>query len=166
METFPLMIDGFKLHPLRAESSLPLLTSNQVDKGFPLSATMLFRYFHVKNKMSSKGAPQAAGESTATSPNKYDNDADFKPSNTRWGSVKVRANENIKEAVESLSWEFNNTGIQVRWKPHQSADSSAQVQIFCCPSVFKREGLTKELIYNLKTVEKKLCNKGQLSMDL
>jgi hypothetical protein len=97
--------------------------------------------------------------------NKYDNTADFKPSNTLWGSVKVRANKNIKEAVESLSWGFNNTGIQVRWKLHQSTNSSAQVQIFCCPSIFKRECLTKELIYNLKTVKKKLCNKGQLSID-
>ncbi len=109
---------------------------------------------------------QAAGESTATSPNKYNNNADFKPSNTLWGSVKVHANENIKETVESLSWDFNNTGIQVRWKPHQSANFSAQVQIFCCPCIFEREGLTKELIHNLKTVKKKLCNKGQLSMDL
>ncbi len=160
------MIDGFKLHPLSSESPLLFLTSNQVDKGFRQSAIMMFRYFHIKNKMNSKGGPQAAGESTATLPNKYDNDTDFKPSNTLWGSVKVCANENIKEAVESLSWDFNNTGIQVRWKPHQSANSSAQVQIFCCPSIFEREGLTKELIYNLKTVEKKLCNKGQLSMNL
>jgi hypothetical protein len=166
METFPLMIDGFELHPLAAESSLPILTSNQADKGFLQSAIMMFRYFHVKNKINSKGAPQAAKETIATLPNKYDNNADFKPSNTLWGTVKVRAKENIKEAVESLSWGFNNTGIQVRWKPHQSADSSAQVQIFCCPSVFEREGLTEELIYNLKMVKKKLCNKGQVPMDL
>jgi hypothetical protein len=103
METFPLMIDGFQLHPLAAESSLPVLTSNQADKGFPQSAIMMFRYFHVKNKMNFKGAPQAANETTATSPNKYDDDADFKPSNTLWGTVKVRAKENVKEAVESLS---------------------------------------------------------------
>ncbi len=134
METFPLMIDGFELHPLSSDSSLPFLTSNQVDKGFPQSAIMMFRYFHVKNKMNSKGAPQAAGESPATSPNKYNNDADFKPSNTLWGIFKVCANENIKEAVESLSWDFNNTGIQVRWKPHQSANSSAQVQISAVPA--------------------------------
>ncbi len=165
-ETFPLMIDGFELHPVSSESSLPFLTSNQVDKGFPQSAIMMFRYFHVKNKMNSKGAPQVAGEPTPTLPNKYNDDADFKSSNILWGSVRVCANENIKEAVESLSWDFKNTGIQVRWKPHQSADSSAQVQIFCCPSIFEREGLTKELIHNLKTVKKKLFNKGHLSIDL
>ncbi len=28
METFPLMIDGFELHPLSSEMSLPFLTSN------------------------------------------------------------------------------------------------------------------------------------------
>jgi hypothetical protein len=127
---------------------------------------MMFRYFHVKNKMNSKGAPQLAGETTAALLNRYKNNADFKPSNILWGTARVLAKENIKEAVESLSWDFNNTGIQMRWKSHQSADSSAQVQIFCCPSIFKREGLTKELTYNLNMVEKKMCNKGQLPMDL
>jgi hypothetical protein len=166
METFPQKIDEFELHPLDPASSLPFLTSNQVDKGFPQSAIMMFRYFHVKNKMNSKGAPQPAGETTAASPNRYNYDADFKPSSTLWGTARVLAKENIKEAVESLSWDFNNTGIQVWWKPHQSADSSAQVQIFCCPSVFEREGLTKELTYNLNMVEKKMYNKGQLPMDL
>jgi hypothetical protein len=56
METFPLMIDGFKLHPLSSKSSLPFLTSNQVDKSFPQSAILMFRYFHIKNKMNSKRA--------------------------------------------------------------------------------------------------------------
>jgi hypothetical protein len=40
METFPQMIDGFEFHPLDPESSLPVLTSNHVDKGFPQSAIM------------------------------------------------------------------------------------------------------------------------------
>jgi len=166
METFPLMIDGFELHPLAKESSLPFLTSNQVEEGFPQSAIMMFRYFHVKNKMNTKGASQAASEPSSVSSNKFDDEAEFKPSNTLWGTVKVRAKENVKESVESLSWDFNNTGIQVRWKPHQSAESSAQAQICCSPNVFEREGLTEELIYNMKLVEKKMCNKGQLSMDL
>jgi hypothetical protein len=166
MEIFPQMIDRFKLHPLDPASSLPFLTSNQVDKGFPQSAIMTFRYFHVTNKMNSKGGLQPVGETTAALPNRYDDDADFKPSNTLWGTARVLAKENIKEAVESLSWDFNNTGIQVRWKPHQSANSSTQVQIFCCPSVFEREDQTKELTYNLKMVEKKMCNNGQLPMDL
>jgi hypothetical protein len=91
---------------------------------------MMFRYFLVKNKMNSKGAPQAAKESTTSLPNKYDNEAEFRPSNTLWDNCRVKARENVKEAVESLSWYFNNTGIQVRWKAHQSANSSAQIQIF------------------------------------
>ncbi len=74
--------------------------------------------------------------------------------------------ENVKEAVESLSWDFNNTGIQVKWKAHQSANSSAQIQIFCCPSICENEGLTEELIYNMKMVEKKMCTKGQLPLEL
>jgi hypothetical protein len=55
METFLQMIDGFKLHPLDPESSLPVPTSNHVDKGFPQSAIMMFRYFLVKNKNEFKG---------------------------------------------------------------------------------------------------------------
>ncbi len=120
METFPQMIDGFELHPLDPASSLPFLMSSQVDKGFPQSAITMFRYFHVKNKMNSKGAPQPTWETTAALPNRYDDHADFKPSNTLWGTARVLAKKNIKEAVESLSWDFNNTGIQVKRKPHQS----------------------------------------------
>jgi hypothetical protein len=50
----------------------------------------------------------------------------------------------------------------VHWKPHQSADSSAQVQIMCCPNVFNKEGLTKELLFHMKEVEKKLMAIGWL----
>jgi hypothetical protein len=54
----------------------------------------------------------------------------------------------------------------VHWKPHQSADSSAQVQIMCCPNVFNKEGLTEELLFHMKEVEKKLMAKGRLSYTL
>jgi ribosomal protein S21 len=64
---------------------------------------------------------------------------EYKPSNMLWGTIKVRADENVKEAAEALKWDFNKTGIQVRWKPHQSADSGTQVQIVCCPDLFDKE---------------------------
>jgi hypothetical protein len=51
METFPQMIDGFELHPLDPVSSLPVFTSKHVDKGFPQSAIMMFRYFLVRNRL-------------------------------------------------------------------------------------------------------------------
>ena len=35
LETFPLIIAGFELHPLDTNSSLPFLTSNRVQDGFP-----------------------------------------------------------------------------------------------------------------------------------
>jgi hypothetical protein len=76
--------------------------------------------------------------------------------------VKVQADENVNEVVEALTWDFNKTRIQVRWKPHQSADSNVQVQIMCCPNVFDKEGLTKELLFHIKEVEKKLMAKGRL----
>ncbi len=162
LETFPHMISGFELHPLDPASTLPFLTSNDVKRGFPQSALLMFEYFHVKNKINLRGAPQTPTVATTVSHTRFDDEVEFRPSNTLWRTVKVQADENVKEAVEALTWDFNKTGIQVRWKPHQSADSSAQVQIMCCPNIFDKEGLTKELLFHMKEVEKKLMATGRL----
>jgi hypothetical protein len=166
LETFPHMISGFELHPLDPASTLPFLTSNDVERGFPQSALLMFKYFHVKNKINSRGAPQTPTVAASVSHTRFDDEAEFRPSNTLWGTVKVQADKNVKEAVEALTWDLNKTGIQVRWKPHQSAGSSAQVQIMCCPNVFDKEGLTKELLFHMKEIEKKLMAKGRLSYTL
>ncbi len=162
LETFPHMISGFELHPLDPASTLPFLTSNDIEWGFPQSALLMFKYFHVKNKINLQGAPQTPTVAATVSRTRFGDEVEFRPSNTLWGTVKVQADENIKEAVEALTWDFNKTGIQVHWKPHQSADSSAQVQIMRCPNVFDKEGLTKELLFHMKEVEKKLMAKGWL----
>ena len=83
-----------------------------------------------------------------------------------WRTIKVCVDKNVKEAAEALKWDFNKTGIQVRWKPHQSADSGTQVQIVCCPDLFDKEGITKELLFHMKEVEKKMITKGQLPSTL
>ncbi len=166
LETFPHMIFGFELHLLNPASTLPFLTSNDVEWGFPQSAFLMFKYFYVKNKINSRGAPQTPTVAATVSHTRFDDEVEFRPSNTLWGTVKVQADENVKEVVEALTWDFNKTGIQVRWKPHQSADSSVQVQIMCCPNVFNKEGLTKELLFHMKEVEKKLMAKGWLSYTL
>jgi hypothetical protein len=41
LETFPSMIDGFKLHPLDPNSTLPVLTSNCAEDGFPQSRLVI-----------------------------------------------------------------------------------------------------------------------------
>ena len=52
-------IDGFTLHPLDAASTLPPLTNTKPKDGFPSSAALASKYFLVKNKNNSRGAPQA-----------------------------------------------------------------------------------------------------------
>ena len=106
----------------------------------------MFKYLHVKNKMSLQGSPAALAAETTPSRNRFDDEAEYKLSKTLWGTMKVRVGENVKEAVEALTWDFNRTGITVWWKPHQSKDSSAQVQLMCCPALFDKDGITKELL--------------------
>ncbi len=166
LEIFPLTIAGFELHPLDPNSTLPVLTSNSIKEGFPQMALLMFKYFHVKNKMNLQGASQSLAVVTTAPLNRFDDDMEYKPSNMLWGTIKVRADENVKEAAEALKWDFNKTGIQVRWNPHQLADSGAQVQIMCCPDLFDKEGITKELLFHMKEVKKKMIMKGQLPSTL
>jgi hypothetical protein len=65
----------------------------------------MFKYFHVKNKMKPWGALQPTPTLTPITNTKFNDEADFKPSNSLslWGNIKVRASENIKEVVESYS---------------------------------------------------------------
>jgi hypothetical protein len=53
LKTFPHMISGIALHPLDPASTIPFLTLNDVGRGFPQSALLMFKYFHVKNKINS-----------------------------------------------------------------------------------------------------------------
>jgi hypothetical protein len=43
-------IIGFKLHPLDEKSSLPCLSTNRVEEGFPGLAVLAFQYFLVWDK--------------------------------------------------------------------------------------------------------------------
>jgi hypothetical protein len=44
-----------------------------------------------------------------------------------WGIICVTGSSNVKEACEALAWDMVDTGLQVQWKDHQAAESSAQV---------------------------------------
>ncbi len=50
MDILPDAIDGFALHPLEPDSTLPALTNNKAEDGFLGSAVLAFKYFLVKNK--------------------------------------------------------------------------------------------------------------------
>ena len=49
------------------------------------------------------------------------------PPNALWGVICDTGNGNVKEACKALAWDMVDSGLQVRWKDHQSADSSIQV---------------------------------------
>ena len=71
MEILPDTIDGFTLHPLDAASTLPPLTNTKPDDGFPSSTVLAFKYFLVKNKNNSRGAPQALPSPPKPSPHRH-----------------------------------------------------------------------------------------------
>jgi hypothetical protein len=61
LETFPLMIAGFKLHPLDPDSTLPVLTLNSIKEGFPQMALLMFKHFHVKKQNEFAGSFSVSG---------------------------------------------------------------------------------------------------------
>jgi hypothetical protein len=91
LETFLSIIDGFKLHPLDPNSTLPVLTSNCAEDGFPQLAVLMFKYLQVKNKMNPWGSAQPTADTPTVSFSRFDDKADYKPSLTLWGTARVRA---------------------------------------------------------------------------
>jgi hypothetical protein len=106
MEILPGAIDGFELHPLDESSSLPFLTSNQVENGFLSSAVLAFKYFLVKNKQSTCGNLQQTSFSDppAASPHLFNKEEEFKPSPYLWAVIPGRGNNNIKDSSEGIGW--------------------------------------------------------------
>ncbi len=50
MDILPEAIDGFALHPLEPDSTLPALTNNKTEVGFPRSAMLVLSTFWLKTK--------------------------------------------------------------------------------------------------------------------
>jgi hypothetical protein len=99
--------------------------SNCAEDGFSQSAALMFKYLHVKNKMNPRGSAQPTTNTLTVSLNRFDDKADYKPSLTPWGTARVQARENIREAIEAWLWDLHNTNVQVRWKAHQSSNAIA-----------------------------------------
>ncbi len=146
-------------------STHPALINNRVEDGFPSSAILAFKYFGVKNKQFSRGFSQQLAPSQP-SPHHHNDKEEFKPSPYLWGIIRVRGNYNIKDACNAISWDIQESGIQIRWKEHQSAESNAQIMIMCVPNNFDREGLEGEVIWHLKDIKKSLIKKGTISSKL
>ncbi len=79
MATFLKLIEGFELRPLDPSSTLPVLTANRLEDSFPQSAVLMFKYFHVKNKLNPRGATQTTSKPTTVTPNHLDHDLEYKP---------------------------------------------------------------------------------------
>jgi hypothetical protein len=78
------------------------------------------------------------------------------------GRNKVKGNGNIKEACEALAWDMIGSGLQVHWKEHQSAKSSAQVLLMNVPLVLEHGRVKGKIIWHLTEIKKGLMKKGAL----
>ena len=82
-----------------------------------------------------------------------------------WGVIRVSGNGNIKEACEAHSWDMNGSGLQIRWKEHQSAKSNAQVLLMNAPHVLDHGRVEEEIIWHLQQIENSLLREGKLSTE-
>ncbi len=160
MEILPSAINEFELHLLDETSSHQALTYNRVEDGFPFSAILAFKYCSVKNKQFSWGLSQQPAPSQP-SPHWHNDEEEVKPSLYLWAVIHIRSNNNIKDACKAISWDIQESGIQIRWKEHQSAELNAQIMIMCVPNIFDRVGLEEEVIWHMKDIKKSLIKKEQ-----
>ncbi len=119
----------------------------------------------MKNKQFSRGLSQQLAPSQPT-PHQHNDEEEFKPSPYLWAVTRVRSNDNIKDACEAISWDIQESGIQIRWKEYQSAELNAQIMIMCVPNIFDRVGLEEEVFWHLKDIKKSLIKKGTISSEL
>ncbi len=111
-------------------------------------AVLAFKYCLVKNKQSTHSNLQQAAFSDppAPSPHRFNNKEDFKPSPYLWAVICVRRNNNIKDLCEEIGWDIFESGLIIRYKEHQSADSNAQIMLMSVPSVFDWDGIEGEIL--------------------
>ena len=61
-----------------------------------------------------------------------------------------------------MAWDKGNTGVTIKYKEHQSPESSAQILLMNAPPVFDRNGMEGDIIWHLAEIEKSLLKKGFL----
>jgi hypothetical protein len=165
MDILPEAIDGFALYPLDEKSTLPALMNNRVKDGFPGSAVLAFKCFHVKDKQKRAARQLAAVIPQQPSPFRHNNEEDNKQPTAMWGVIHVTGNGNIKKACESLAWDLVDTGLQIRWEDHQSADLSAQVLLMNVMPVLDRARVEGEIIWHLTSIKRHQIGKGTLTSE-
>ncbi len=125
---------------------------------------LAFKYFLVQDR-GNKKRKQAVALS-APSPHRYNDEEDYKPPAAMWEVIRAKGNGNIKEACEALSWDMVNSGLTVRWKEHQSAESSAHILLMNFPQVLECGGVKGEIVWHLTQLEKQLLQKGSLPEEI
>jgi hypothetical protein len=68
----------------------------------------------------------------------------------------------MKEACDALAWDMVNLGLTMRWKEHQSAESSMHILLMNVSPVLEQGGMESEIVWNLCKLEKRLLKKGIL----
>jgi hypothetical protein len=107
VEILSSVIDGFELHPLDPESTLPfLILGSQSSK----TAVLAFKYCGVKNKRivwNSAGGPSRPQVNLQ----RHNDDEEFIPSKLVQAVIRVRGKENVKVACDSISWDMSDSGL-------------------------------------------------------
>ena len=158
-------IEGFALHPVDKASHLPILTSIEPKEGFPLTAVLAFQYFYMRNKRDQRKPDTTAPVISTPSPHRFNDEEEYKAPKQMWGVIRVSGNGNIKESCEALAWDIGGSGLQVRWKEYQSAESSAQVILLNVPPILERGGVEEEITWHLQQIEKSLLKEGKLPQE-
>jgi hypothetical protein len=152
------VIDGFELHPLDPELTLPPLT---LGAEVPKTAVLAFKYCNVNNRRMVRNSGQAPTKPRVEF-QRHNDDEDFTPPTSVQGVIRVRGKENMKTACNSIAWDMSDSGLSIRWKERQSVDSNAQFLLMCCPAVFDKQGIEEGIVFHLKAIEKDLIRKGSL----
>jgi hypothetical protein len=141
---------------LDAASTIPPLTSTKPEDGFPSSAALAFKYFLVKNTNNSRGAPQASPSPPKPSPcpHCYNNEEEYRAQTALWGVIKFTCNGNIKKGVEGQAWDIGNNKITIKYKEHQSPDSSAQKLLMNVPPVLEPSKMCMYVKYTYRMLHR------------
>ena len=169
VELLSALILNFKLHPVDNIEHYPDIVSHLVEDGFPEAAAVAFYYFKMRNKrLPNQGPNSTAPTAKHTQPqqHRFDDDAGWNGPQSLFGTICVSGNVNIKEAVENVGWDVEDTGIKIDWKRHQSSESSSQIIIVGVPKGHCWAGAAYQIRYWLKDVEKKMCTQGKVDSAL
>jgi hypothetical protein len=108
------VIDGFKLHPLDPELTLPPLT---LGAEVPKTAVLAFKYCNVKNRRMVHNSGQAPTKPRVQF-QRHNDDEDLTPSTSVQEVIRVRGKENVKTACDSIAWDMSDSGLSIWLKEH------------------------------------------------